>query len=218
MGLNEITENKIARSYLIAKKYIIGRGFSKEIDWQEDILFERLNYQSFLQEYCWVVLCSGLSDKVVSKIFPKLMTIFNGWETEDISKIDFENIYINCLRVFNHKGKIKAVLNTMKQIHNEGFDNFKLRIFKEGRDYLLQLPYIGESTSYHLAKNIGFNCGKPDRHLVRISKTLGYESTSHLCAFLAEMLSEKAQVVDLVIWRYATIDKNYLYKVRKLVM
>ena len=66
--------DNLARVYFIAKTYVIQKGFSDEIDWQEEVSILNLDAQSFLKEYSWVV-SSGLSDKVVSKVFPKIKSI-----------------------------------------------------------------------------------------------------------------------------------------------
>jgi len=43
----------------------------------------------------------------------------------------------------------------------------------EGVWFLQQLPFIGPVTAFHLAKNLGIEAVKPDRHLCRLSKLLG---------------------------------------------
>ena len=79
--------------------------------------------------------------------------------------------------------------------------------------YLESFPFIGPITKFHLAKNIGIDVAKPDRHLSRISKMLGFASVQELCESISQRIDEKVSVVDLVIWRYATIDKKYLEKI-----
>jgi hypothetical protein len=67
---------------------------------------------------------------------------------------------------------------------------------------LQRFPYIGPVTAFHLAKNLGADVGKPDRHLLRMSERLGFDSVAALCETVAHESGEKAKVVDLVIWRY----------------
>ncbi len=71
---------------------------------------------------------------------------------------------------------------------------------------------MGEATSFHLAKNIGLNVAKPDRHLVRMSSALGFESVNILCSEISNLIEENISLIDLVLWRYATLDKNYIDK------
>ena len=68
--------------------------------------------------------------------------------------------------------------------------------------WLQTLPFIVPITVYHLAKNYGFDCAKPDRHLVRIA---GAEGTHELCARLARETGDRIATVDVVIWRAANL-------------
>jgi thermostable 8-oxoguanine DNA glycosylase len=64
------------------------------------------------------------------------------------------------------------------------------------------LPYIGSITAVHLAKNLGFNVAKPDRHLVRLSRQFGYICAADLCSDIAKDTGEQVKVIDLALWRY----------------
>lgn len=208
--------NKLAKAYFIAKKYVIQNGYSDEIDWQDEINLNSLTYQSFLKEYTWVVFASGLSDKVVSKVFPKIQIIFRNWTDLDYILQNYATILSSSLKIFNNKPKINALLKTVTYIKSNGFEFVKKRIYSRGIEYLKTFSFIGEATCYHLAKNIGLSCAKPDRHLLRISKIVGYNTPHDLCKVISEHVAEKIQVVDLVIWRYATLDNNYESKLKKI--
>lgn len=208
--------DRLAKVYLIAKKYVINNGFSNEIDWQNDVSFITIDQQYFLKEYTWVVLASGLSDKVVSIVFPKMQKIFNNWEDLDYIERNKVDLKYKALAIFNNSGKINALFKTVSLIKNVGFDYFKGKIQSNGLDYLKELSYIGQTTCFHLAKNIGLTYAKPDRHLMRISESIGFETPHDLCSVLSEFIAEKIQVVDLVMWRYATLDKNYAIKLKHM--
>jgi hypothetical protein len=60
-----------------------------------------------------------------------------------------------------------------------------------------------------LAKNLGVDTAKPDRHLVRVAEATGYSSPATLCEHLARIVGDAAAVVDVVIWRFATISADY---------
>jgi len=77
---NKVEIDWLAKAYFTAKKYVINCGFSDEIDWQDSSCFNSITAQSFLREYTWVVLAAGLSDKVVTKVFPKSLSIFKDWD------------------------------------------------------------------------------------------------------------------------------------------
>ena len=216
MGTKTDNLDRIARVYFLAKKYVIQNGYSDEIDWQEDICLQKLTYQVFLKEYSWVVLASGLSDKVVSKVFPKIQSIFQNWDNLDFIIQNHSELESNLLVVFNNKLKIKALLDTAVVVYVKGFNTVKNEIRLNGINFLKSFSFIGETTCFHLAKNIGLSYAKPDRHLLRISKSIGFSSPHTLCELISEHIAEKIQVVDLVLWRYATLDNKYEAKLLKL--
>ncbi len=80
----------------------------------------------------------------------------------------------------------------------------------KGVDFLKTLDFIGPITCYHLAKNIGLDVVKPDRHLVRITEATKFANPHDLCSLIAEMTGDKITVVDLVLWRYATLNDQYV--------
>lgn len=208
--------DNLARVYFMAKKYIIQKGFSDEIDWQEQVNFSSLNAKTFLKEYSWVVLASGMSDKVVSKVFPKIEAILCNWNNLEYIAKNYSFLEKCLLSIFNNKHKIKALLDTSLIVYSLGFETIKIQIQKKELIYLKTFKFIGDTTCYHLAKNIGLEFAKPDRHLLRISKEIGFDSPHTLCKIISDYISEKIQVVDLVLWRYATLDINYEKKLSEL--
>lgn len=213
----ELNINKLAKAYFVVKKYVIESGYSKEIDWQDSIEFNKISTQYFLQEYAWVVLSSGMSDKVIAKIFPLISNIFKSWEDLEYIIKHKDLISKSSLSVFNNKLKINAILDTSIFIYKNEFKQIKDRIKNENVNYLISFPFIGKATCYHLAKNLGLTFAKPDRHLVRISQRIGFKTPEELCTYLSAYISEKVQVIDLVLWRYATLDKNYMVKLKQLM-
>ena len=82
---------------------------------------------------------------------------------------------------------------------------------KEGKiDYISTFPNMYPATSYHFAKNLGIDVVKPDRHLLRISKKLGFKSPYDFCSEISHQSGDKISVIDLIFWRFANMNKNYL--------
>ena len=50
---------------------------------------------------------------------------------------------------------------------------------------------------------------KPDRHLCRVAQAAGYSSPAAMCETIALDTGDRLAIVDLVIWRYATLTKSY---------
>ncbi len=116
----------------------------------------------------------------------------------------------NALRFFNSVPKIDAIIQIATHVHEKGFWSVHESIKQRGPAYLRQLPYMGPATSLHLAKNLGFQEVKPDRHLTRLAAALGYTRPMSMCAEIAAIVGDKLSVVDLIIWRYATLHRNYV--------
>lgn len=209
--------DELCHAYFYAKRFVIKKGYSSEIDWQESVKISDIGEEEFLKETAWVILSSGMNEKVIHKVFPGISVAFYGWKSAKKILINQDVCYANSLSIFGHQKKIFAILKVADRIVREGFENFKKEIALKGINYLETLPYIGSITKFHLAKNIGLNYSKPDRHLERISKKLGFKDTVSLCSLIANKTNEKESVVDLVIWRYATLNNNYLDTINYLL-
>ena len=75
---------------------------------------------------------------------------------------------------------------------------------------LKSLPYIGPVTCYHLAKNIGLQVAKPDRHLTRLANHTGYNDVQLFCEDISRQTGDSIPAVDIVLWRFASITEGYL--------
>lgn len=205
-----IFSDKLIHAYFFAKKYVITKGYGNEIDWQESINYDQLTPQKFMHEISWVIIASGLSDKVVRKIFPIIKNTMFDFESSELICKNKKKCFEKSLKIFNHAGKINAIIYVAEYIQKNSFPFLKNRISEQGISFIQTFPYMGNATAYHLAKNIGLNYAKPDRHLIRITELLGYNTPHELCEEISVKIQEKKSLVDLVLWRYSTLDKNYL--------
>ncbi len=196
--------------YLTAKDAIIERGFAAEVDWQATVSFESITESDFLREASWVILSAGMSEAVVRRRFPAVSAAFHNWRgaaTITRCKTKCRNA---ALTAFAHTGKISAIIALAGKVSSDGFDRIKRNISLYGVDYLQEFEYIGPITCYHLAKNIGLDVVKPDRHLVRLAFATEFESPLDLCRMISEATGDRLSVVDLVLWRFATIQPDYV--------
>jgi hypothetical protein len=172
--------------YLQLKQRIIDLGYQDEIDWASSIK-PCENSLNFFMEYSWVVLCSGMKEQIARKIWHKILSaIENGKNASD---------------VFGHKGKATAI-DTMRHRRLERFTEYQKS--QDKLSFLQSLPWIGPITKYHLAKNLGLECIKPDRHLVRIAASEG-KTPNELCQQLSGETGDRLVLVDTVIWRSANL-------------
>ncbi len=206
--------NSIIDRYIDIKKQVIESGFAWEIDWQEEQDFTTISESKFCSEAAWVILSSGMSVRTVTKVFSKVSEAFFNWDSVERVILNKEKCIEKALVHFNHVGKINAIVNIIEEIDREGYINFKNNIRKRGIDYLQKFPFLGPATSYHLAKNIGVDVVKPDRHLINLANELNFSSVHELCKTIASPIDEKMSVVDIVLWRYCVITPDYISKVR----
>lgn len=204
---------RIAHGYFFAKRYIISRGYASEIDWQEEVKYEMITEQIFLSEISWVILASGMNDKVIRRVFPKIKSVMMDFESAESICKEKKNCYDKAMKIFNHNGKIQAILYAAEYIRKYSFNFIKSEILKKGIKFIQTFPYLGKATAFHFAKNLGINLAKPDRHLNRISSVLGFNSPNDLCKEISKIIDEKISLIDLVLWRYATLDKDYIKRI-----
>lgn len=207
--MNYPPDELLVRCYLDIKRRLIAEGWAAEIDWQGDLDFAAITETDFLRETAWVVLSAGMAERVVHVKFPVLTDIFRQWRNAGEIVADRKEIKKQALKAFAHEGKISAIIAIAQRVQLSGFGAIKEVIREEREAFLACLPYIGPVTALHLAKNLGLDVAKPDRHLVRIAEAAGYDSAASLCSEISAIVGDRIGVVDLVLWRFATQEKRY---------
>lgn len=203
----------LVEAYLFAKKSIIKHGYFSEIEWQHNRDYNNITYRELIDEATWVILSAGLNYNVVSRKFLSISKLLA--QIEEVEKLAThrKKVKKTILTLFNNNKKVDAIFAFIDFLNKKGVDQFKKDLGIYGESYLLELPFFGPATCRHFLKNIGMSISKPDRHLVRISNLCGFKTTESLCSYIEKRTEEKKSVIDLVIWRYATIDKNYLFNI-----
>jgi len=199
----------LVRAYLLAKQRVIASGFEDEIAWQETVSIHDVTARMFLREAAWVVLCSGMRESVVRARFEKLECAFERWDPKKVAHHGGRCRW-RAQSVFNHITKLDSIVRIAIEVDAVGVARMIHGIQSNGPRFLTRLPYIGPVTCFHLAKNLGFPVAKPDRHLERLATALGYLGAMDLCTTIAQALGEPVQVVDIVMWRFATINRRYV--------
>ena len=196
--------------YLNAKDAVVARGFAWEIDWQAERRLDRIDEAEFLRESAWTVLSAGFREAILRQLFVPVCDAFLGMRSAAVIQANRARCRQAALKVFNHQGKVNAILDIASIVDEMGFEHVRRRIEQEQVRFLQTLPYIGSITSFHLAKNIGLPVVKPDRHLRRIAAAAGFRSPQELCQLISDRLGEPVPVVDVVLWRYATLFSDYV--------
>ena len=193
-GQESVIEMDLQEYYKQAQDRVIKAGYQEEIDNIRNIpKFEKCTSDQFFGEYVWCVLSAGMREQTVQKIWDKY------FERRDPL-------------VIAHLGKRKAVVAGSKN-YVQWFK--ELRSSKDPIEYLQTLPYIGKTTKYHLARNIGIDCVKPDRHMVRLGNYFGFENPLEMCLKIQKHISdEKLGTIDYVLWRYCNLRSlNFVEKI-----
>jgi hypothetical protein len=204
-----IAHESVIDRYLSAKEFLVDSGYAREIDWQEDLCFGELTQTTFLKESAWVVLSSGMRESVVRDKFPAISTAFHDWTNPRAIVQTGNQCQQAALAVFGHRSKIRSIFDICRLTAEAGFDFIVTELSTNGIQFLQSLPFIGPVTSFHLAKNLGMDVVKPDRHLCRLASALSYDSPLQMCDTIANAVGDRLAVVDLVLWRFATVCRDY---------
>lgn len=207
---NPIATGTLASAYIKAKLKVLASGFGSEIIWQKTVRIEELTETDLLRECAWVILSSGMRESVVRRKFPGIGEAFFDWASAREIVWYRDHCVRSALLCFRNERKIEAIAQSAQIIDAKGFEALREDIARNPIAALQQFPYIGPTTSFHMAKNIGISVAKPDRHLRRLATLSGYEQPADLCRAIAEYIGDPVSVVDIVLWRFATLHQDYL--------
>jgi hypothetical protein len=192
----------LIQHYLQARTWIRSSPFARELEWQTSLRSSHITESQFLCEYSWVVLNSGFRESVVRKHFDYISLCYCDWESAAaITRLG--PVCVECaLSVFGNRRKLQALLYTARLVDQRGFDWLRVQLEADDFAVLQTLPFIGQVTKRHLAKNLGLNVAKPDRHLVRLAERFGYATVHGMCEDVSKYCGDSISVADLVLWRF----------------
>lgn len=182
-----LTEYKRIRAAVIAAGHI------SDIEWSESVKSPE-SAEVFAREFIFVVCNSGMKNTVAVPIFQKIWAALKKCH-------GFKLVLRSVSAEFGHKGKVAAICDMWinKEAYFKAFNNASDKLA-----YLERLQWIGPITKYHLAKNFGVDCAKPDRHLERIAAHYG-KTVHDLCFSISHVHGDRIATVDVVLWRAAAI-------------
>lgn len=190
------------RLFIKASGYAVASGFDVAVEQQRTIRLDQLTERELLRESAWVVLCSGFRESIVRRYFGHISLCFCDWESAEAIVEAYPACKFAAKHVFANDAKLEGIVGIARHVVEVGFSNFKKAILCNPILALQGLPYIGPITVLHLAKNIGVDSAKPDRHLARVSSKLGFPDAASLCAAVACATGESVSIIDLIIWRF----------------
>jgi len=200
----------ILAAYRQAKDIVLRAGFGQEISWQLSVNLSSITESDFLREHAWVTLSSGMRERVIRSLFEAVTVSFCYWESAKVIAENASRCRRLALMRFNNIRKIEAIIAAARSVSSRGFDSLKKALYQDPLATLQSLPYIGPVTCYHLAKNIGLQVAKPDRHLTRLADSVGYSDVQLFCKHISLESGDIIPVVDIVLWRFASMTEGYL--------
>jgi hypothetical protein len=147
-------------------------------------------------------MCCGFRESTVRRLFGSVSVCFWDW----YSAQDIVARRDTCVRaasmVFGNARKLEAICDIANIVARRSFKRIKKELLDDPIPLLREMPFVGPVTVYHLAKNLGFNYAKEDRHLARLALFFGFQSASALCEHLSSKSGDRVATVDLVLWRF----------------
>lgn len=161
---------------------IRARGYGPTIDWTES-LSPPDEPEAFAKQTIYVICNSGMANTVAAVIFDRCMEALQNGRS--------------ATSVFRHPGKSLAI-DAIWEERDRHFTDYLAADDKVAA--LRRLPWIGDITALHLAKNFGANVAKPDVHMERLARA---EATTvkDLCARLSAETGYRAATIDTILWR-----------------
>lgn len=193
--------HQVVELFYTAEKFLKANGFAQEIEWCDNRpSFDQLSEKDFFREYTWVVFNSGMRNAVVEAKWRELSEAFLYFNSLKVLE-DQDQVLQEALKVFGNHKKVLAVIETAQKICEEGYLHFSSRIKENPLEILSSLPFIGEVTKFHLARNLGFDYIKPDRHLVKLASKYGM-TPFELCDRIHKETGRRLGTIDVVLWRF----------------
>lgn len=153
-----------------------------DVQWSENLM-PPADADDFALEAIFVICNSGMKNTIARKIYERVRdALFAGKPVAE---------------VFGHAGKAAAI-ETIWRSRGALLADYCAAPDKIA--FCATLPWIGNITKYHLAKNFGADVAKPDVHLQRLADLEGI-SAQDLCESLAIITGHRVATVDLILWR-----------------
>jgi hypothetical protein len=190
--------------YNTAKSTVVVNGYSDEITWCSNLDTKTVTTQDVFREAAWVIVNSGFREQIARRLFPNLSLCFCDWDPIEASK-NRDIAVIAALSVFKHRPKIAAIAAVADRLTHQNDETVREYLLTDPVRWLESFPHVGPITKYHLARNLGVDVAKADRHLMRAADSFGYECVQKFCEDISQRSGDPVKIVDLVLWRNAEL-------------
>jgi len=158
--------------------------------------------QDLLAEYAWVVVSCGMTAHVTSRLWPGLTAAFRNWDPP-AAAASARDAQIEALSILKHPRKISAILAMADSLARQPGQMTRLAALPvpEALAFLQTLPWVGPTSRFHLARNLGWDVVVQTGPVPRLAAFL--ETTAdELVRQTAAEVGERIRVVDLVLWNW----------------
>ena len=173
--------------YQAMRQAVVEAGWGKDIAWQESVGRPETPKQ-MAEEIIWVIINSGMNHRITRAIGER---VHNALAEEK-----------PVIEAFGHPGKARAIEYIWSR--RQALWEELLEVPDEDLPtWCLGLPWVGPTTCFHAAKNLGGEVAKPDRWLLRLAAQTG-EDVQGFCRRIARASGDRIPTVDLVLWAAAS--------------
>lgn len=168
--------------FKVLETAVRARGYGPAIEWTES-LSPPDDPDDFAEQTIYVICNSGMANTVATVIYDRCMNALRNGDS--------------VTEVFRHPGKSLAI----DEIWRERGRHYAEYLRADDKVAALRaLPWIGDITALHLAKNFGADVAKPDVHMERLARAEA-TTTEELCSRLSTETGYRAATVDTILWR-----------------
>lgn len=178
----EAVARALSKADVDAVIHALGDVATDDIAWSETVAAPT-SAEDFALEAIFVICNSGMKNTVARRIYDRVRDALHAGRPVG--------------EAFGHKGKAGAI-EAIWRDRSKLLEEYRRANDKVG--YCAKLPWIGQITKYHLAKNFGADVAKPDVHLQRLADREG-TTPQHLCERLARETGLRVATIDLLLWR-----------------
>lgn len=161
--------------------------------------YKFMHRDDFFREYVWVVFCSGFRVKVVSDHWPDIGRVFHAFNVDRVKEDSIE-VLLSKTPIKNMM-KVASIWKASSIITTDFVNELgSLTDVNSIYDLLQKLPFVGKITAWHLMRNIGVDCFKPDRHIVRLSELLGCSPDDIFRVIIDSGRTDLIGLADVILW------------------
>ena len=199
---------EVLKIYNYAKKVVKKAGFDDYFIYINNLLgnsFNRhLTLQEFFKQYVWVVFTCGFNASIVRKNWDAIKHMLYDFNVRKVREMTVEKLSEKS--PIKNRLKVSSIIKGSQIITNEWLDDIRFAKYSEEiKGKLIKLPHISDVTVYHLMRNIGIDCFKPDRHIINISSKINLDPNELFNIIIKTGREKYIGLADFILWKAASI-------------